>query len=93
MFRPTLGDCVPKGEMNCCEMLALASMKSQFCTTSALPLAFRKLVKLLDSLLRYFDGSVTLLDIAQKHELPCERVAHYVRRFEEKGLVAECGKR
>ena len=42
---------------------------------------------LLDSLLRYFDGSVTLLEIAEKHGLPFERVANYVRAFEEKGLV------
>ncbi|MEA3192936.1 MAG: hypothetical protein QOD26_1269 [Betaproteobacteria bacterium] len=42
---------------------------------------------LLDSLLRYFDGSVTLLDIAEKHDLPFERVARYVRAFEDKNLV------
>jgi aminopeptidase-like protein len=42
---------------------------------------------LLDSLLRYFDGSLTLLDIAERHDLPFARVAAYVRRFEEKGLV------
>jgi aminopeptidase-like protein len=42
---------------------------------------------LLDSLLRYFDGSVTLLEIAERHELPFERVARYVRAFEEKQLV------
>jgi aminopeptidase-like protein len=53
----------------------------------ALPEDSEKWGALLDSLLRYFDGSVTLLDIAQKHDLPFERVAHYVRRFEEKGLV------
>jgi aminopeptidase-like protein len=42
---------------------------------------------LLDCILRYFDGSMTILDIADKHDLPFERVLAYVRRFEEKGLV------
>jgi aminopeptidase-like protein len=42
---------------------------------------------LLDCILRYFDGSMTILDIAEKHELPFDRVLDYVRRFEEKGLV------
>jgi aminopeptidase-like protein len=42
---------------------------------------------LLDCLLRYFDGSMTLLDIAEKHDLPFDRLLRYVRRFEEKGLV------
>jgi len=42
---------------------------------------------LLDAILRYFDGSMTILDIAEKHDLPFERVLDYVRRFEEKGLV------
>jgi len=42
---------------------------------------------LLDSLLRYFDGSITLLEIAEKHDLPFERVARYVLAFEGKGLV------
>jgi aminopeptidase-like protein len=42
---------------------------------------------LADSLLRYFDGSLTVLEIAEKHELSFEEVLAYVRRFEEKGLV------
>lgn len=42
---------------------------------------------LLDCILRYFDGSMTILDIAEKHDLPFERVLAYVRRFQEKGLV------
>jgi aminopeptidase-like protein len=42
---------------------------------------------LLDCLLRYFDGSMTILDIAEKHDLPFDRVLKYIRRFEEKGLV------
>lgn len=40
-----------------------------------------------DCLLRYFDGSMTILDIAERHELPFARVNDYVRRFAAKGLV------
>jgi aminopeptidase-like protein len=43
---------------------------------------------LLDCLLRYFDGSLTILDIAEKHDLPFDRVRRYIERFAEKGLVA-----
>ena len=43
--------------------------------------------RLLDSLLRYFDGSMTILDIACRHDLPFSRVRDYIRRFAEKGLV------
>ena len=42
---------------------------------------------LLDFLLRYFDGSMTVLDIAEKHQLPFDRLHRYLRRFEEKGLL------
>ncbi|MGJ4932281.1 DUF4910 domain-containing protein [Bradyrhizobium sp. HKCCYLS2038] len=42
---------------------------------------------LLDCLLRYFDGSMTVLDIAEKHDLPFERVLSYIRKFADKGLV------
>jgi len=42
---------------------------------------------LLDCLLRYFDGSLTILDIAERHDLPFDRVHRYVKQFEEKGLV------
>jgi aminopeptidase-like protein len=42
---------------------------------------------LLDCILRYFDGSMTVLDIAERHDLPFERVLQYVKRFEDKGLV------
>jgi aminopeptidase-like protein len=42
---------------------------------------------LLDGLLRYFDGETTLLDIAERHGLPFERLRRYLQRFEEKGLV------
>ena len=52
-----------------------------------LPADSEKWGKLLDSLLRYFDGSLTLLEIANRHDLPFERLYNYVRRFEEKGLI------
>jgi len=52
-----------------------------------LPADSEKWGYLLDCLLRYFDGSMTILDIAEKHDLPFDRVLQYVRKFEEKGLV------
>lgn len=42
---------------------------------------------LLDCLFRYMDGNMTILDIAEKHDLPFERLYRYMKRFEEKGLV------
>jgi aminopeptidase-like protein len=42
---------------------------------------------LLDCLFRYMDGTITLLDIAQRHDLPFDRLRRYLSRFEEKGLV------
>ena len=42
---------------------------------------------LLDCILRYFDGSMTILEIAERHDLPFARVLQYVKRFEDKGLV------
>lgn len=42
---------------------------------------------LLDCLFRYLDGSMTILDIAQKHDLPFDRLYHYLMRFRDKGLV------
>jgi len=42
---------------------------------------------LADSLLRYFDGSLTVLEIAERHDLPFVDVYEYLRRFEEKELV------
>jgi aminopeptidase-like protein len=42
---------------------------------------------LLDCLLRYLDGSMTLLEIAETHDLPFARVRRYLERFAEKGLV------
>ncbi|WP_085906801.1 DUF4910 domain-containing protein [Kiloniella majae] len=42
---------------------------------------------LLDCLFRYMDGTMTILDIANKHNLPFERLYRYLNRFEDKGLV------
>jgi len=52
-----------------------------------LPADAEKWGYLLDCLLRYFDGSMTVLDIAEKHDLPFDRVRRYIARFAEKGLV------
>jgi len=42
---------------------------------------------LLDSLLRYFDGSWTILDIAEKHDVPFDHLYRYLLKFRDKGLV------
>ncbi|WP_310449001.1 DUF4910 domain-containing protein [Sulfuritalea sp.] len=42
---------------------------------------------LLDCLFRYMDGNMTILDIAERHDLPFDRLLRYLRRYEEKGLV------
>lgn len=42
---------------------------------------------LLDCLFRYFDKSMTVLDIAEKHDLPFDRLVAYLKRFEAKGLI------
>lgn len=42
---------------------------------------------LLDSLLRYLDGSMTVLQIAEKHDLPFMAVYEYLMKFKAKGLV------
>ena len=42
---------------------------------------------LLDCLFRYMDGNMTVLDIAQCHDLPFDLLRRYLGRFEEKGLV------
>jgi aminopeptidase-like protein len=42
---------------------------------------------LLDCLFRYFDGRTTILDIAERHDLPFDRLHRYLERFREKGLV------
>lgn len=42
---------------------------------------------LMTCLPRYLDGSMSILDIADRHNLPFSKVESYLRRFEEKGLV------
>ena len=42
---------------------------------------------LLDSLFRYMDKKISILEISQKHELPFERLFNYLVQFKEKGLV------
>jgi len=48
----------------------------------------RKWNRLMDCLPRYFDGRMTVLEMAERHGLSYPEVYRYVRRFEEKGLVA-----
>ncbi len=52
---------------------------------------------LLDCLFRYMDGQHTILDIAERHNLPFDRLHEYLKRFESKRLVdlefRECGRR
>lgn len=43
---------------------------------------------LLDCLFRYMDGSMTILEIAERHGLPFERLHRYLKRYEEKRLVS-----
>ena len=43
--------------------------------------------RMADSLLRYFDGSLTILEMAERHELPFAELRDYLRQFEERGLV------
>ena len=42
---------------------------------------------LLDCLFRYFDGRTTILEIAERHDLPFDRLRRYINRFEAKGLI------
>ncbi|MBM3461229.1 MAG: DUF4910 domain-containing protein [Armatimonadetes bacterium] len=42
---------------------------------------------LLDSLFRYFDGRTTILEIAEKHDLPFDELYRYLKKFEDKELV------
>jgi aminopeptidase-like protein len=42
---------------------------------------------LLDCLLRYFDGSMTILDIAERHDLPFDALRRYLERFHDRGLI------
>jgi aminopeptidase-like protein len=40
-----------------------------------------------DCLLRYMDGTKTILQIAEQHALPFDRVHNYLCQFENKGLI------
>tara|TARA_B100001123_G_scaffold446324_1_gene600412 strand:- start:4427 stop:5779 length:1353 start_codon:yes stop_codon:yes gene_type:complete len=40
-----------------------------------------------DCIMRYFDGKMSVLDIAEKHNLPFKDVLDYLKKYEEKGLV------
>jgi len=51
------------------------------------PAEQRKWNYLMDCLPRYFDGKMTILDIAERHELPYDKLYAYIHRFQEKGLV------
>ena len=42
---------------------------------------------LLNFLLRYFDGTLTILEIAEKHELPFSQLYRYLKGYEAKDLV------
>jgi hypothetical protein len=42
---------------------------------------------LMNCLPRYFDGRMTVLDIAEKHDLPYNLIRDYIGKFQEKGLV------
>lgn len=42
---------------------------------------------LLDCLFRYMDGDMTVLDIAERHDLPFDRILSYLKRFEAKALL------
>jgi aminopeptidase-like protein len=42
---------------------------------------------LLDCLFRYMDGNMSVLEIAERHDLPFERLHSYLKRFEAKGLI------
>lgn len=44
---------------------------------------------LLDSLFRYFDGSMSILEIAEKHDLPFFELQAYLQRFVAKGLISQ----
>jgi aminopeptidase-like protein len=75
-------------------LVALSSPRYRLYRERADPAVLKSLAEdseqwgyLADSLLRYFDGSSSVLEIAERHELPFDAVLEYVRRFEEKGLV------
>ena len=52
-----------------------------------IPAEQRKWNYLMDCLPRYFDENMTILDIAERHELPYDKLYEYIRKFQDKGLV------
>lgn len=46
--------------------------------------------RLMNFLLRYFDGKMSILDVAIKHNLPYDEVYRYICKFKEKGLITFC---
>jgi aminopeptidase-like protein len=42
---------------------------------------------LLNHLFRCFDGSRSILEIAEEHDLPFEPLYQYLRKFQDKGLI------
>jgi aminopeptidase-like protein len=43
---------------------------------------------LLDCLFRYFDGQTSILEIAERHDLPFDRLRRYLDRFVAKSLIS-----
>jgi len=43
---------------------------------------------LMDCIIRYFDENMTILDVAEKHELDHGQVHNYIKKFEENGLIS-----
>jgi aminopeptidase-like protein len=43
---------------------------------------------LMNHIVRYFDGTVSILDIAIKYEIPYEQVLAYLIKFQRKGLIS-----
>ncbi len=43
--------------------------------------------RLQDCVMRYFDGKMSVLDIAETHKLPFMDVLQYLQKYEEKGLI------
>lgn len=42
---------------------------------------------LMNSIFRYFDKNISILDISIKHDLPFDQVYSYLLKFKEKGLI------
>jgi aminopeptidase-like protein len=55
---------------------------------TAVPEEQRRWNYLMDCIIRYFDGTMTVLDISEIHDLDHGKVYNYIKRFEEKGLVS-----